>query len=263
MSIRALGYIVIESPDLAAWDRFMTDVVGLMPADGAPDGVKLYRMDDRPFRFWIQEGQTERVVAAGLEIAGEAEFGAIVARLVSAGHVIERASEQDAAKRGVKGLIRTQDTAGNGLELFHGDTRDNVPFVSPAGVSGFVTGEMGLGHCVFAAPNFAETHAYYHELLGLGDTDTPSFQLGGPEGPSMGFAFMHADNGRHHSIAIGELPQPPSGCIHIMVEACTLEDVGQAYDRMRLAGIPVSATLGQHVNDQMTSFYMQLSLIHI
>jgi len=42
-----------------------------------------------------------------------------------------------------------------------------------------------------------------------------------------------------------------------MLEMTTLIDVGRCHDRMRKAKIPESATLGRHVNDEMTSFYMQ------
>jgi len=164
----------------------------------------------------------------------------------------------EAKARGVAAFARTSDPAGNGLELFHTDSSVSAPFVSPLDVSGFVTGDMGMGHSVLAAPNFEETHAFYHDVVGFHDTDTPRFFLmGTPDDPGMGFAFMHADNGRHHSIAIGEMPMPPSKCIHLMLEMKTLEDVGKCYDRMRLNKVPVSATLGQHVNDAVTSFYMQ------
>ncbi len=42
-----------------------------------------------------------------------------------------------------------------------------------------------------------------------------------------------------------------------MVEANRLEDVGQAYDRAKAAGVPIVNSLGQHTNDPMFSFYMQ------
>ena len=259
MGIKALGYVVIETGDLAAWDHFLTQVVGVMAAEGAPAGVGLYRMDDRPFRFWVQQGTREVLVASGLEMADKADFDATLAALTAAGHVVEMASADAAAARRVAAYAFVKDPAGNGLELFYGDSRDDVAFSSPADVSGFVTGSLGMGHVVFAAPNFDEVHGFYTKFLGLGDTDMPRyfFNGGGPDDPGMGFAFMHADNGRHHSIALGEGPVPPSKCVHIMVEVKTLEDVGCAYDRVRLANIPVSATLGKHVNDAMTSFYVQ------
>jgi 3,4-dihydroxy-9,10-secoandrosta-1,3,5(10)-triene-9,17-dione 4,5-dioxygenase len=42
-----------------------------------------------------------------------------------------------------------------------------------------------------------------------------------------------------------------------MLEVGRLEDVGRCYDRVRKQKVPISATLGKHTNDKMTSFYMQ------
>ena len=150
------------------------------------------------------------------------------------------------------------------MELFYGRFYDYAPFVSPAGVSGFVTGpngDMGLGHVVLTAPNFEETHTFYKKVLGFGDTDLGRFYLGGggPNDPGIGFAFLHARNGRHHSLALGEMPESPSGAVHVMLEVTSLSDVGRTYDRvLKSKGkVPLSATLGRHVNDKMTSFYMR------
>jgi 3,4-dihydroxy-9,10-secoandrosta-1,3,5(10)-triene-9,17-dione 4,5-dioxygenase len=81
---------------------------------------------------------------------------------------------------------------------------------------------------------------------------------GGPDDPGVGFAFLHC-NGRHHSLALGEMPESPNGAVHMMLEVGTLEDVGRAYDRVRKSKgkTPLSASLGCHVNDKMTSFYMK------
>lgn len=257
ISIKALGYVVIETADRSEWERFLTRVAGAMKVESPRADVDLYRVDGRPFRFWIQEGSREQFRAAAFEV-GDAEAFAELSRAVStAGRDVNMGSPEEAAERGVAAFFRTTDPDGNGLEFYHGDSGQDAEFVSPAGVSGFVTGEMGMGHAVFAAPNFAKTHAFYRDVLGFGDTDLPSFFLMGPEGPEMHFAFMHGSSGRHHSLALGEAPTPPSGCIHIMLEMRTLGDVGRAYDRMRAEGFPQSASLGKHVNDEMIGFYVQ------
>lgn len=258
MGVKALGYVIVESAKMADWDHFMADIVGTMRGENAPAGTAFYRVDDRPFRFWIQPGAEERFIAAGYEVADAAAFDALKAGIAAAGRPIEDGSADDAKVRGVTAFFRTSDPAGNGLEFFYGDTRDNVAFVSPVGVEGFVTGDMGMGHTVFAAPNYDETHDFYRNVVGFHDTDIPRFHFSpDPNDPGMGMAFMHADNGRHHSIAIGEMPQPPSGCIHLMLEMKTTSDVGKCHDRMRAAKVPESATLGRHVNDQTFGFYMQ------
>ncbi len=257
MGIKALGYVVIATAKPAEWDHFLTRVVGVMRADDAPDGAALYRIDDRPFRFRIEAGKSERLVAAAYEVGDAHELAALGAKIAAAGRPVLAGSDADAAARGVAAFFCTSDPAGNGLEFFCGDTRDDVAFVSPVGVSGFVTGAMGMGHAVFAAPNFAQTHDFY-KAIGFGDTDLPRFRFSpDPDDPGMGFAFMHADNGRHHSVAFGEMPVPPSGCIHLMLEMASQSDVGKCYDRMRINQVPVSATIGRHVNDQTFGFYMQ------
>jgi 3,4-dihydroxy-9,10-secoandrosta-1,3,5(10)-triene-9,17-dione 4,5-dioxygenase len=253
MGIKALGYVVVETARPAEWDRFLTEFVGVMRvADG--DGAALYRVDDRVFRLRIEPGAREWFVAAGYEVESRAALDALAARVAAAGRPVEWI---DAPGRGAEAVFRTSDPAGNGLEFYCGDARTGDPFVSPIGVPGFVTGAMGMGHVVFSAPDFDATVAFHRDVLGFHETDMPRFQLFGPEGPSMGFAFLHADNGRHHSIAFGEGPVPPSGAVHIMLEMPTLIDVGLAHDRMKRMGYPESATLGRHVNDQTTGFYVQ------
>lgn len=257
MGIKSLGYVIIETAQADAWDRFLTSVVGAMRSENHDDRVALYRIDDRPFRFRIEAGDTELLVAAAYDVGDAAGLDALRSCLASAGRPIAEGTAEEAAERGVAAFVRTSDPAGNGLEFFYGDRRDDVAFISPAGVSGFVTGDMGMGHAVFAAPNFEECHAFY-KAIGFHDTDIPRFHFSdAADDPGMGFAFMHADNGRHHSVALGEMPQPPSRCIHLMLEMRTQSDVGKCYDRMRLAKVPESASIGRHVNDQTFGFYMQ------
>ncbi|MEO5587846.1 MAG: VOC family protein [Novosphingobium sp.] len=259
MAVKSLGYVIIETADSATWDRFLTRVAGVMQAEDAPDGAAQYRIDGRPFRIRVQEGATERFLASGLEVTNAASFAQLADAIRAAGRPVEICSAEEAASRRVMGLFRTSDPAGNILEFFHGDSRDDVPFVSPVGVPAFITGDLGMGHAVLGAPNFAETVAFYCDVVGLGQTDMPRFFFGGglPDDPGMGFAFLHGQGGRHHCLAVAEGPVPPSGCVHIMLELPSLVEVGKAHDRMREHGFAQSASLGQHVNDEMTGFYVQ------
>ncbi|HKT77285.1 MAG TPA: VOC family protein [Sphingobium sp.] len=263
MAVISLGYVIIEARDLAPWRDFAAGIVGLMPAAAPQDDVALFRMDDRPFRLWVQKGERDAFLAPGWECASREDFDSLLAKLESAGRPVERAGVMEARARQVYELARSSDPAGNAMEIFYGRFVDYAPFVSPAGVSGFVTGdhgEMGLGHVVLTAPNFDETHAFYKDVMGFGDTDLGRFYLmgGGADDPGVGFAFLHC-NSRHHSLALGQMPESPNGAVHMMLEVATLEDVGRAYDRvLKSKGkVPLSATLGRHVNDKMTSFYMQ------
>ena len=259
MGIKALGYLVVTTKDPAEWDRFLTALVGAMRVADSPDGAALYRVDDRVFRFRIEKGDEERLTAAAYELGDADELAALRKRIAAAGRPVVDGTADEALVRGVAAFFRTSDPAGNRLEFFHGDSRTGEPFVSPLGVPGFVTGELGMGHAVFCAPDFAATVAFYRDVVGFHETDMPRFYFGGggADDAGIGFAFLPADNGRHHSIALGEGPVPESGCVHIMLELPSLLEVGKAHDRMKAMGYVESATLGQHFNDETVGFYVR------
>ncbi|MGH8457769.1 MAG: VOC family protein, partial [Nevskiales bacterium] len=94
----------------------------------------------------------------------------------------------------------------------------------------------------------------FRDVLGFGLSDVFNFKPA-PDAPVMRIYFLHAGSGRHHSLALAEMPNP-AGCVHMMVEVNSMTEVGKAHDRMQQQGIKLMATLGQHENDHMTSFYM-------
>jgi 3,4-dihydroxy-9,10-secoandrosta-1,3,5(10)-triene-9,17-dione 4,5-dioxygenase len=51
--------------------------------------------------------------------------------------------------------------------------------------------------------------------------------------------------------------ETPSGIVHLMLEVENNDDVGLCLDRAIRRKVPMSATLGRHVNDKMLSFYMK------
>ena len=259
MGIKALGYVVIQTAQPQRWDHFLTQVAGVMRATDAADGAGLYRIDEHPFRFRIEAGASDKLIAAAYEIDSAEALEAIRVAISASGRPIVVGSSEAAALRGVDQFFATSDPAGNGLEFYCGRSITAEPFVSPLGVPAFVTGEMGMGHAVFSAPNFDECVTFYRDVVGFHETDMPRFYFGGggPDDAGMGFAFLHADNGRHHSVALGEGPVPPSGCVHLMLELPSIVEVGKAYDRMKVHGYVESASLGQHYNDETVGFYVQ------
>lgn len=258
MAIKELGFVVVETQQPENWRSFLENVVGAMPVESSVDGVFHYRVDERPFRFRIIEGATDRLVAAAYEIDTREELDALAERIASAGQSVVWGSDADASSREVEAFFAASDPAGNGLEFYVGHAVADKAFVSPQGVSGFVTGKLGMGHAVFAAPDFPASHDFYKQVVGFHDTDLPEFKFSpDPADPGMRFAFMHADNGRHHAVALGEMPQVPPHCVHIMLEMETISDVGKCHDRMRAAGVPESASIGRHLNDQTLGFYMR------
>ena len=77
MGVASLGYVIAQTRDLSAWRLFGSHVLGMMEAK-APDGSVAFRIDDRPFRVMVQQGEADGVVAAGLEFATEDAFAQAV-----------------------------------------------------------------------------------------------------------------------------------------------------------------------------------------
>lgn len=259
--VSSLGYIVIESSKPNDWRQFGTNILGMMAVtpSAADDSTVYLKMDERPYRYAIQKGQQERYLLSGWELPTQASFEQAKAQLKKAGIAFKLGSDQLKNERCVRDLISLQDPAGNQIELYWGGGLDYAPFVSPLGVSAFVTGDdgsLGLGHVVLTAEKIAVAHKFYTEVLGFADSD--SMTVPNPSGSVDPIYFMHCNNPRHHSLALYGVPAVafPTGCVHAMVEVPTVDEVGACLDRVTEQGIHIFSTLGRHSNDHMLSFYM-------
>ena len=256
MTVAAIGYLRFECREQAALMTFCTGVLGLMDAQREDaSNARFLRMDNHPFRFMLEQGDSDKLLAIGLESRTLEDWQAACEQLAAAGHTFSEGSAEEAARRCVTRFISVQDPSGNTVELYQGRKLDYRPFNSPVGVPRFVTedelsGDMGFGHAVIPAPACAETTDFYTEILGLAVCDTLELTT-----PPSSVIFMHADNPRQHSLALYDQPHPV-GVVHVMVEVETLDEVGLALDRAKRAGHPVIASLGRHVNDNMCSFYV-------
>ena len=86
MAVARLGYLGLSSTDTSAWDRFATEQLGLMSVsvpETAVDGDVFLKMDDHPFRLFVEQGDEDRLVATGWELD---VYGAGVCIFVSANH---------------------------------------------------------------------------------------------------------------------------------------------------------------------------------
>jgi 3,4-dihydroxy-9,10-secoandrosta-1,3,5(10)-triene-9,17-dione 4,5-dioxygenase len=251
--VQSLAYVVVESTNPAAWKEYGERMLGMRAAD-APAGGLWLKMDERPFRIAVVEGERDAYRVSGWEVASARDFDQLLSALAVAGVATQRAEPALCAQRCVKDLVSFSDPAGNRLELSWGPVGKTASFVSPIGVGGFKTGPQGLGHTVLPAIPFDETLKFYREVLGFGLSDVFNFQPG-PDAPVMRIYFLHGACGRHHSVALAEMPNP-AGCVHMMVEVNSMTEVGLAHDRAVQQGVKFMATLGEHENDRMTSFYI-------
>ena len=251
MSVASLGYIGFEVSDLKAWDGYLTGFLGLMPGQGNGTSAR-YRMDDRAFRIHLDKGTADDISFIGLEVETPEGLQALRERLEKAGVPCSPASGNLKKARGVRDLLVLTDPAGLQVEVYVGATAlTNMPFHSPAGVSGFMTGGQGAGHVVLASEKIDEIRDFYTRLLGFRLSDTIGMAIS-PDF-TLVLEFYHC-NPRHHTLALAPMPAPKR-LHHFMVEMATLDDVGFAMDRIGACGVKQTMTLGKHSNDRMVSFY--------
>ncbi|MDT7726851.1 MAG: 3,4-dihydroxy-9,10-secoandrosta,3,5(10)-triene-9,17-dione 4,5-dioxygenase [Actinomycetota bacterium] len=258
MGIRSLGYLRIEATDLAKWREYGLKVLGMIEGKGTDPDALYLRMDEFPARLVIVPGEHDRLAQAGWEVGTEAELDVIRRSLEAHDVPYKEGTAEQLADRRVDGLVAFDDPSGNTLEVFHGAALEHRRVVSPYGHR-FVTEEQGLGHVVLSTRDDEASLRFYRDVLGFRLRDSmrlpPQFVGRPADGPPAWLRFFGC-NPRHHSLAF--LPMPtPSGIVHLMVEVENTDDVGLCLDRAIRRKVPMSATLGRHVNDLMLSFYMK------
>lgn len=241
--LKALGYVGVTTSRLDDWAGFATSLLGMQAADRSPQGFNL-RMDERPSRLFVEKGESEGVTCMGWEVADADALAAAAVRVEMAGRPVSPAPAGLADCRHVRDLVSFNDPLGNRIELFYGPAEAGSPFEAGRSISGFRTGQLGLGHVVLTARSVDAVIPFYRDVLGfrLSDYALRPFKA----------YFFHL-NARHHSFAVVETGV--DGFHHLMVELNGLDDVGQAYDLAHLEERRIGVTLGRHTNDFMTSFY--------
>jgi 2,3-dihydroxybiphenyl 1,2-dioxygenase len=250
MHVQALGYLGFGSANLDDWSDFATSLLGMQAIERG-NTSRAFRMDDRAQRLIIDRDLAEGRRYVGWEVADAAALDALAARLERAGVAVTREPAALAGRRAVGSLISFADPLGNRLEAFCGAAVADAPFIPGRAISGFRTGPLGMGHVVITVERLEAALPFYRDVLGFGVSD----QMERP----FGAVFFHV-NPRQHSFAM--LETGSNGMHHFMVELCALDDVGQGYDLAQGDGTEadpgrVTATLGRHTNDWMTSFYMR------
>jgi 3,4-dihydroxy-9,10-secoandrosta-1,3,5(10)-triene-9,17-dione 4,5-dioxygenase len=248
MVIQNLGYLGIGTPDPEQWAAFARDVIGLGVEPGDPGETTRYRlrMDQHPFRFWLEDGPAGGVTVVGWEVRNPSSIEEMTMRLKGAGIDVTSGTVEECDHRQVTRMVHFAGPGGLRNELFCGRRLAERPFVSPLGVE-FVTEEQGLGHLVLQTAQLQDAVDFYCDVLGFRFTDTV-------ESAVADFTFLGC-NSRHHSLAFTPT-RKREGTHHILCEVKTSDDVGRALDRVRQHRVPLLATLGRHSNDGMFSFYM-------
>lgn len=249
--IKGLGYLKVQTRHIDRWREFALDGLGFAEGSGPdPDGLYL-RMDERRSRLQVLPGDSDRVLAVGWEVRDQYALAAVREAVEKSGRDVRTLTPDESAERDVEAAIAFTDPGGTPVEVFFGPVLDHSP-VRTGFAQEFVTGAMGMGHVVLPTPGFAETVAFYNEVLGF--LPRGAMKVGGGK---VRIRFMGV-NQRHHSIAICPAPHDGDpGLVHLMVEVGTLDAVGIALDTVKEKGFSISSTLGRHTNDKMVSFYVR------
>ena len=127
-------------------------VLGLQPNGRDPDGSLFLRMDEYHHRFIVHPTGKDDLAYIGWEVATEEALEAMAEQLRRAGLSVTTGTAEEAEARRVAGMIKYADPSGIPSEIFYGPlVVFDKSFQSPRQISGFKTGEQGLGHSWFGS----------------------------------------------------------------------------------------------------------------
>jgi 2,3-dihydroxybiphenyl 1,2-dioxygenase len=250
----SLGYMVAESRKLPEWQRFARDGLGVH-VDAIDAGTLALRIDAHQRRLIVSDGAAEDLTAIGWQLHDEHALQLALKRLRAASIDVREVGGAEAAARGVERLWAFTGPKRLRFELF---TR---PLLTDAALqmqaSGFVTGTMGLGHFAMTTREPEAALRFFRRTFDARLSDTIEDKL---NGITLELSFLRL-NERHHSVAIaatrGQRMNPLRTAIHhLNLQAASLDDVTEAYRRLRGMGCSIANAIGQHPNDRELSFYV-------
>jgi len=254
-SVSQLGYLGLSVRDLNQWEQFAAQVLGLQPNGHDPDGALFLRMDDYHHRFIVHPTGNDDPAYIGWEVATEEGLEAMAAQLEQAGVSVTAGTAEEAEARRVAGMIKFTDPSGIASEIFYGPLVNfDKPFQSPRAISGFKTGDQGLGHFVVSVDDFDRSLHFYRDVLGMRISDFVNISPMPKVKIKVG--FFHC-NPRHHTLAFAQMPGMSRRLHHFMLQLQSLNDVGMTYDLCQAQEVPIVMKLGKHTNDHMVSFYLR------
>jgi 3,4-dihydroxy-9,10-secoandrosta-1,3,5(10)-triene-9,17-dione 4,5-dioxygenase len=249
MNIEQLGYLGFNSTDPSALSQYATDTLGMQSVK-LDTGRPSFRIDSYEQRVIVEPSEKNGAAYIGWQVADSAVLQAAAGEVEAAGVKVHEATKEELEVRRVADMVHFLDPAGYRVELYCGAATTNEAFNSPRGVPGFVAEDLGLGHCVLATRNLAETQSFYIDVLGFKVSD---YMIEAP----FSATFLHC-NPRHHSLALADANffNIPNVMHHFLLEIEDEDEVGRAWDHVQKKGVPIGMNIGRHTNDHMFSFYV-------
>ncbi len=250
----SLGYIVAKSRKLPEWQRFAQEGLGVH-IDRIDAGTLALRIDAHQRRLIVNEGAAEDVVAIGWQLHDEHALQLLLARLRAQHIDVREVDGAQAAERGVQRCWSFEGPKRLRFELFTEALTSAQPLDMLS--SGFVTGDMGLGHFAMTTREPEAALQFFQQTFDARLSDTIEDRL---NGITLELSFLRL-NERHHTAAIaatrGQRMNPLRTAIHhLNLQAASLDDVLLGYQRLRKMGYAMANAIGQHPNDRELSFYV-------
>lgn len=224
--ISGLRSVALNVPDLAAAERFYTDVWRLDVAARARDALYLRGSGaDHHLLALHQAGGTPQVRQVTLRARSAAAMDAIASATSAAGGVVERAACAATDPAGGQSLL-IRDADGRRYEVVHGDARraadEPVPGDQP----------LRLAHAVLNARDIATAQRFLEQALGFVLADRTRIM-----------AFMNCDTD-HHSLALGDSDNDALN--HVAFLMPSVDAVMRGGGRMKDAGHAIAWGPGRH-----------------
>ncbi|MCS7476789.1 VOC family protein [Umezawaea endophytica] len=243
MGISKLGYVGLNTTDVEAWTTLFDRTLGVKSAtvEFGTEEVVLAALDDVEYRLALYRSTEDSPRHIGWVVDTAPELDRLTRRLTDAGFAVEEGTAEEARLRGATRLRWFTDPVGYRVEIVLGQARTHPRPVRPADATPGVT---GLGHLVLASPKLDELRDLYESVL--------EFKLTDYRAPGL---FFFRCNTTHHSIALASAET--TSIHHLEIEHGSLDDVGRAFDRAQANDVPISISLGRHMNDRAVSFYVR------
>jgi len=242
VGIRELGYVGLNVTDVDAWTDLFDRTLGVPNTreKAGTDEIVLLGVDQFKYRLALYPSAEDRPRHVGWIVDSPGELDRITRRLIDAGFDVHDGTAEELTARGAIAVRWFTDPAGIRVEITLGQKRTPRPS-RPADATPGVT---GLAHLVLASPELAQLRDLYESGLELKLTDYRA--------PGL---YFYRCNATHHSIALASAPV--ASIHHLEIEHGSLDDVGRAFDRAQANKVPISISLGRHMNDKAISFYVK------
>ncbi|WP_432824948.1 VOC family protein [Dactylosporangium sp. CA-092794] len=242
MGISKLGYVGLNVSDVASWADLFDRTLGVLTTreKSGTEEVALLELDEFKYRLALYQSAEDRPRHIGWIVDRPAELDRLTHRLTDAGFDVQEAAADEATTRGAVVLRWFTDPVGYRVELALGEQRTHRPGRPAAATPGVI----GLGHLVLISPKLPEMRELYGSVL--------EFKLTDYRAPGV---FFYRCNRTHHSIALANAET--TAIHHLEIEHGSLDDVGRAFDRAQANDVPISISLGRHMNDKAISFYVK------